>query len=144
MDRRTALWALGSGVALAAFGATSALAQEVTLRMHQFLPPQTNVPKLVLDKWAADVMEQSGGRIKVEHYPSMQLGGTPPELMDQAIDGSADIVWTVVGYTPCRYPRTEVFELPFMVTTAKAASRAYWEMFEKYMEDTEFKDLKIL
>ncbi|QDC11381.1 TRAP transporter substrate-binding protein [Oceanicola sp. D3] len=143
MDRRTILGAMG-GVALAAFGATSALAQEVTLRMHQFLPPQANVPKLVLDKWAADVMEQSDGRIKVEHYPSMQLGGKPPELMDQAIDGSADIVWTVVGYTPGRYPRTEVFELPFMVTTAKAASRAYWEMFEDHMRDTEFKDLHIL
>ncbi len=143
MDRRTILGAL-SGVALAAFGATSAVAQEVTLRLHQFLPPQANVPKLVLDKWAADVMEQSGGRIKVEHYPSMQLGGTPPELMDQAKDGVADIVWTVVGYTPGRFPRTEVFELPFMVTTAKAASRAYWEMFEEHMKDTEFADLHIL
>ena len=67
MDRRKILGAVG-GVTLAALSATSAFAQEVTLRMHQFLPPQANVPKLVLDKWAADVMEQSDGRIKVEHY----------------------------------------------------------------------------
>ena len=68
----------------------------------------------------------------------MQLGGKPPELMDQAIDGVADIVWTVVGYTPGRYPSTEVFELPFMVKDARAASSAYWQMFEKHMKDTEF------
>jgi TRAP-type C4-dicarboxylate transport system substrate-binding protein len=64
--------------------------------------------------------------------------------MDQAIDGVADIVWTVVGYTPGRYPTTEVFELPFMVTDARAASSAYWQMFEKHMKDTEFKDVHIL
>ncbi len=137
-----------AGVGLAAMMATtamsSAFAQEVTLKLHQFLPAQANVPKLVLDKWADDVEADSNGRIKVERYPSMQLGGKPPELMDQAIDGVADVVWTVVGYTPGRFPRTEVFEMPFMMTNAEATSRAYWEMFEKHMKDTEFKDVHIL
>ena len=50
----------------------------------------------------------------------------------------------MVGYTPGRYPSTEVFELPFMMTDARAASRAYWEMFEEHMKDTEFKDVHIL
>ncbi|NUH66601.1 TRAP transporter substrate-binding protein [Sulfitobacter sp. S0837] len=136
---------LAGATALAmGLGATSALAQEVTLRLHQFLPPQANVPKLILDVWADNVEEASEGRIKVERYPSMQLGGTPPELIDQAIDGVADVVWTVVGYTPGRYPSTEVFELPFMMTNARAASSAYWQMFEKHMKDTEFKDVHIL
>jgi TRAP-type C4-dicarboxylate transport system substrate-binding protein len=130
--------------ALVAFGATSALAQEVTLKLHQFLPAQANVPKLVLDVWADNVERDSNGRIKVDRFPSMQLGGTPPELIDQAIDGIADVVWTVVGYTPGRFPSTEVFELPFMVADARAASSAYWQMFEKHMKDTEFKDVHIL
>jgi C4-dicarboxylate-binding protein DctP len=64
--------------------------------------------------------------------------------MDQVIDGVADVVWTVVGYTPGRFPSTEVFELPFMMTNARATSRAYWEMFEEHMKDTEFKDVHIL
>jgi TRAP-type C4-dicarboxylate transport system substrate-binding protein len=136
---------LAGATALAmGLGATSAMAQDVTLRLHQFLPPQANVPKLILDVWADNVEEASEGRIKVERYPSMQLGGTPPELMDQAIDGVADVVWTVVGYTPGRYPSTEVFELPFMMTNARAASSAYWQMFEKHMKDSEFKDVHIL
>ena len=134
----------GAAALAVGFGALPAYAQEVTLRMHQFLPPQANVPKLVLDVWADKVEADSEGRIEVERYPSMQLGGTPPELMDQAIDGVADIVWTVVGYTPGRFPSTEVFELPFMVDDARAASSAYWQMFEEHMADTEFQDLKIL
>ncbi|MBQ4823353.1 TRAP transporter substrate-binding protein [Leisingera sp. HS039] len=141
--RRKLLGAAGAA-ALAMFGAMPAFAQEVTLKLHQFLPAQANVPKLILDVWADNVEESSGGRIKVDRFPSMQLGGKPPELMDQAIDGVADIVWTVVGYTPGRYPSTEVFELPFMMTNARAVSHAYWEMFDKHMKDTEFKDVHIL
>ena len=143
--RRHILGVLGAAaVALGLGGAPMAQAQEETLTLHQFLPAQANVPKLVLDVWAANVEASSGGRIKVDHFPSMQLGGRPPELIDQAIDGVADIVWTVVGYTPGRFPRTEVFELPFMMTDARAASRAYWQMFDKHMKDTEFKDVHIL
>ncbi|MBW4985638.1 TRAP transporter substrate-binding protein [Mameliella sp. CS4] len=141
--RRTVLGIAGAALA-AMMTTTSAMAQEVTLTLHQFLPAQANVPKQVLDVWADKVEADSNGRIEIERYPSMQLGGTPPELMDQAIDGIADIVWTVVGYTPGRYPSTEVFELPFMVSDARAASYAYWKMFEEHMEDGEFADLKIL
>lgn len=131
-------------VVMVAFCSYSAsFAQEVTLKLHQFLPAQANVPKLILDVWADKIEADSGGRIKIDRYPSMQLGGKPPELIDQAIDGVADIVWTVVGYTPGRFPRTEVFELPFIMTNAEAVSRAYWSLFESEMKDTEFKNLKV-
>ena len=99
-----------AGAAAVALGlASSAAAQDVQLTLHQFLPAQANVPNLILKPWMESVEEASGGRIKIDHFPSMQLGGRPPELMDQAIEGTADIVWTVVGYTPGRYPTTEVF-----------------------------------
>ena len=136
-------------VAAAALALSTALtgaaqAQEVTLRLHQFLPPQANVPRLVLDVWERNVEEQSGGRIEIERYDAMALGGTPPELMDQVLDGIADIAWTVNGFTPGRFPRTEVFELPFFVADARAASYAYWRLFEEEMRDTDFADAHIL
>lgn len=142
MRKSTLLGAL-SGVAAGALLAGGAMAQDVTLKMHQFLPAQANVPVQILDVWADAVEEASGGRIEIERYPSMQLGGVPPELMDQAMDGVADIVWTVVGYTPGRFPSTEVFELPFMVEDARAASCAYWKMYEEHMQE-EFAGLQIL
>lgn len=144
MTKSNKILNLIGGVAAAAMAATGAMAQDVTLKLHQFLPAQANVPKLVLDVWADKVEAASDGRIQVDRFPSMQLGGTPPELMDQAIDGVADVVWTVVGYTPGRFPTTEVFELPFFVEDARAASCAYWKMFEEHMADGEFKDVKIL
>lgn len=138
--------ALAGAVAISGMlaGAGASLAQEVTLRLHQFLPAQANVPKLVLDPWADKVEQDSGGRIRIERYPAMQLGGTPPQLIDQAIDGTVDIVWTVLGYTPGRFPRPEVFELPFMMTNADATSRAYWDLYEKEMKDQDFKDVHVI
>ncbi len=144
MTKTNSIIKILGGAAVSAVLATGAFAQEVTLKLHHFLPAQANVPKLILDVWADKVEAASEGRIKIDRFPTMQLGGRPPELMDQAIDGVADIVWTVVGYTPGRYPTTEVFELPFMVADARAASCAYWTMFEEDMEATEFADLKIL
>lgn len=136
---------LGTTAAVAAIAMPHvARAQEVTLKLHQFLPAQANVPKFVIDPWIKKVQDESGGRIKIEHYPAMQLGGKPPELMDQATDGTVDIVWTLPGNTPGRFPSTEVFELPFMMTNAEATSKAYWDLFAKYMKDTEFKDQHII
>lgn len=140
--RKSFLGFLGAAATVLTMSAASA--EEITLKMHQFLPAQANVPKLILDVWADKVEADSKGRIKIDRFPSMQLGGKPPGLMDQAIDGVADIIWTVVGYTPGRYPTTELFELPFLVEDPRAASCAYSMMFDEHMKDGEFKDLKIL
>ncbi len=138
---------------LMAFAATVAvtaplpiLAADVTLRLHQFLPAQAVVPKNVLVPWMERIMAESDGRVEIQHFPTMQLGGTPPGLYDQARDGVADIVWTLPGYTPGRFPHSEVFELPFMMTdsNAEATSRAFWDIAEKYMFDADFKDVKVL
>lgn len=143
MAFRYTLTTLTAAAALA-LSSGIALAQEVTLRLHQFLPAQANVPRLVLDVWADNVERDSGGRIRVERYAAMALGGTPPELMDQVIDGIADLAWTVNGFTPGRFPQTEVFELPFFVEDARAASYAYRTMYESQMADTDFADVVVL
>jgi len=123
--------------------AGSAIAQEVTLRLHQFLPPQSTVPADILDPWADKIEAASEGRIKIDRFPSMQLGGRPPELIDQAMDGVVDIIWTVVGYTPGRFPSTEVFELPFFIEDAGVASCAFSSMYEEHMAQ-EFQGIKML
>ena len=148
-SKRTLLKALGGAVLAAGLsaGLTSgaATAADVTLRMHQFLPPQANVPKHILTPWIEKVQAASNGKLEIQHFPAMQLGGKPPQLIDQAIDGIADIVWTVAGYTPGRFPTTEVFELPFMMTNAEAASRAYWQLAEsRNLFETEFKDFHVI
>jgi len=138
-----ALTVAAGGMLLA--GAT--WAQQVTLRVHHFLPAQANVPRLAIEPWARKIEAESGGRIKVQIFPAMQMGGAPPQLFDQARDGVADVTWTVLGYTPGRFPKMEVFELPFITPnndrSAEITSRAAWEFAQTYAAD-EFKDVKLI
>lgn len=144
MNRRNLIQTVAAAaLALGATG-TFAKAQEITLRLHQFLPPPATVPKHILKPWAERVEAAAGGKLKIEHYDAMQLGGTPPQLMDQAIDGIADITMTVVGYTPGRFPKTEVFELPFMMTDPVATSMAFQDLVETDLQDGEYSDVKVL
>ncbi|MDH4419784.1 MAG: TRAP transporter substrate-binding protein [Acidovorax sp.] len=141
IKRRAALTALGAAALATAAG--SAMAQTVTLRLHQFLPQQATIPAKALVPWAQKIEAESGGKIKVQLFHAMQLGGAPPQLFDQARDGVVDFTWTVLGYTPGRFPKTEVFELPFMSGNAEASSRAIQEYVEKFAAD-EFKDVKLI
>ena len=88
---------LAAGVLLAF--ANGAGAEPITLRVHTFNSPKAIANRLFLKPWAAQVEERSQGRIDVEVYPSMQLGGKPSELYGQARDGVVDIIWTLPGYT---------------------------------------------
>lgn len=131
-------------IAGTSFAALPVHAADVTLKLHQFLPPMATVPKLVLKPWAADVEKASGGEIKIDHYDAMALGGRPPELMDQATDGIVDLAMTVLGYTPGRFPRSEVFDLPFLSSDPVVTSLAFWDLVESELVNNEFKNIKPL
>lgn len=123
------------GIGFAAMAAlavsTAAMAQEYTFKLHHLLSAKAPAHTKMLEPWAKAVEENSGGKVKIEIYPAMSLGGKPPELIRQARDGVVDLVWTVNGYTPGLFPRTEVFELPFVYTNdPKATNLAMQEMFE--------------
>jgi len=127
---------LVSAVALGLGGvATEAKAQEVTLRVHHFLPAQGTVPAEFIVPWAEKVMEESNGRIAVEVYPAMSLGGAPGALIDQAREGVVDIVWVLPGWSPGRFPRSEVFDLPFIAADAESSSRAAWRFYEAHLAE---------
>jgi TRAP-type C4-dicarboxylate transport system substrate-binding protein len=117
--------------------------QSVTLKFHTFMAPLSNVWLTMNKPWMEKVEKESGGRIKFEGYPAMQLGGTPVQLYDQARDGVVDIVWTLPGNTAGRFPRIEAFELPFMMNNAEATSKALWEYFQTQAPD-EFKETQVL
>lgn len=122
----------------ATFGAKAA-DPEFTFTIHHFLSPKALTHTQMIEPWAKGIEEASEGRIKFEIFPAMSMGGKPPELYRQVRDGSADIVWTVIGYTPGVFPRTEVFELPSIhVGSAKQTNQAIeltWDFIKDDFED---------
>lgn len=141
MQRRTLLKT--SAALMLATPTLSQAAATVTLKFHTFMAPQSNVWQNMHKVWMDKVSKESGGRILFEAYPAMQLGGSPAQLYDQAKDGVVDIIWTIPGYTAGRFPRIEVFELPFMMSNAEATSHACWEYMQTMAAD-EFKDTQVL
>jgi len=134
---------LGLGFGL---GATAAHAQaEVTLRCQHFLPPMGSVPRFFMEPWAEAIEEQSNGRIAVEIFPAMQLGGAPPALYDQIRDGVIDCGWALPAYTPGRFPESEAMELPFMTTlSAEESSMAAWTFSEEHLIPERFGDIHVI
>ena len=143
MDRRAFLAGTAAGTLALAAPHVARAQETTTLRVHQMLPAQATIPRTAIEPWTQRVAEASGGRLAFELYPAMQLGGAPPDLYDQARDGVVDLIWTVLGYTPGRFPKSEVFELPFMVTTGEATSVAYQKFVEANSMD-EFAGVKVL
>lgn len=143
LKKSVALAAAGALLTVFALTTTSAMSQQVTLRLHTFIPPPSNPVKTFLKPWTERIAKQSGGKLKVQIYHSMQLGGKPPQLLDQVKDGIVDIVFTLPGYTAGRFPKLEVFELPFVHTNALATTLAMQDYQEKYLKD-ELKDYHVL
>ncbi len=139
---RTIVARLSALLALA-FSAAAGAQAPVLLKVHHFLPPGSTTHAKLLVPWCDRIEKESAGRLKCQLYPSMQLGGTPAQLYDQVRDGVADVVWTLPGYTAGRFPKMEVFELPFMINDAEAASKAAWEFYEKNASD-EFREVRPL
>ena len=123
--------------------ALPAIAQEVTLKVHYHLPPTSYAGTLFIQPWCDKIAKESDNRMKCQIYPSMQLGGTPPQLFDQVRDGVADVVWTLPGYTAGRFPTMEAFELPFTMRNPEATSKALWDYAQMHSQ-SEFKDVKPL
>lgn len=138
--RRWSRLLLGGALALLA---VPAAAQEVTLRVHHFLASHSATQAQLIQPWADRLEEQSNGRIRVQIFPAMQLGGAPPALFDQVRDGVVDVAWTLPGYTAGRFPMIEAFELPFMAGSAEATSQALHEFFERHLRD-EFGEVHVL
>ena len=142
IGRRALLASAASSLAAPAFiRAAMGDTPRFTLKLHHALSSVSSAHVNFLVPWARAVEAQAAGRIRIDIFPSMQLGGQPVELFDQARDRVADIVWTRPSETPGRFPRIELFELPFVPPRrALVGSKAIAEFSTDNLKD-EFREV---
>jgi TRAP-type C4-dicarboxylate transport system substrate-binding protein len=119
---------------------TASAAEE--LKLHSFVPPTHSIWVDPLTPWSKDVEKRSSGKLIVRMFPGMQLGGKPPELYRQMVQGISDIVFTLPGYTAGDFPMMSLTELPGAAANAEDGTQKLWanlKFFEK-----EYADAKIL
>lgn len=144
-------WALSLAALTAVFAwpmsasaQTAALPKaEVTLYFQHYWPQTALTVKELVTPWCDTIAKESNQRMRCVTLPAMSGGGTPAQLVDRVKEGVDDAVLTVLGYTPGRFPRMEVFELPFMTRNAEAASKAAWDYMNKNASQ-EFAGMKVL
>ncbi|WP_420003658.1 TRAP transporter substrate-binding protein [Arenibacterium sp. LLYu02] len=105
---RTAQAALVAG----AFALFSQAAAATELKLAHFVPPTHIITPSIVEPLATGVAEGSGGALTVKVFPAGELGAGPVEQYVRALQGIADIVWGVTGYTSSQFERTMVAELP--------------------------------
>lgn len=132
-----------SAAVLALAAVAQAQAQEVILKVHHIWPTVAMGHQRVVLPWCEAIAKDSNNRMRCQILPAMTGGGTPAQLVDRVKDGVDDMVLTLPGYTPGRFPIMEALELPFMTNTAEAASAAAWDYYSKYATK-EFTGTKIL
>ncbi|MCB2101873.1 MAG: TRAP transporter substrate-binding protein [Rhodobacterales bacterium] len=133
--------ALAGIVALGLQTATAPAAQaaDVTLRFAHFWPAVAGTHKRLFQVWADSVEKDSGGRIKVEIYPSATLA-KPPAQYDAVKNHIADVTATVLGYTANRFPLAQVVEVPGLVKNAAQGSCILQGVYDDGLLADEFKD----
>jgi TRAP-type C4-dicarboxylate transport system substrate-binding protein len=139
--RRTFLTSsIGTAVAPAILRFARADTPPITLKLHHSFSAVSGVQDKFLLPWAREIETESGGRMHVDIFPSMQLGGAPAALLDQVRDGSADIVFAAPTLTPGRFAKIETFELPFLpARRALVSSKALADFAAANLQD-EFRD----
>jgi TRAP-type transport system periplasmic protein len=113
----------------------------ITLKLHHFESSVSSGHDKFLAPWARKVESESGGRIRIDIFPSMQLGGAPAQLFDQVRDGVVDIAWTAPHLTPGRFPKIEMFELPFVPARRALVSSKALQDFAAINLNDEFREV---
>jgi TRAP-type C4-dicarboxylate transport system substrate-binding protein len=135
--------ALGAS-ALTAMPGLRAFAQAADeLKLSTFVAPNHIIYANVLTPWAAELASKSANKLTVKMFPAMQLGGTPPQLYRQMVQGISDICFSLPGYTSADFPMMALTELPGTANSAEDGTKKLWANFDKFLA-RDFKEAKVL
>lgn len=131
--RRTFLTGALASTAVSAAPRSAPAQGTEELKLSTFVPPSHIIYARVLTPWAQELAQKSNNRLTVRFFPSMQLGGRPPELYRQMLQGISDICFTLPGYTSSDFPMMALTELPGMATNADDGTRKLWSHFDRFL-----------
>jgi TRAP-type C4-dicarboxylate transport system substrate-binding protein len=140
--RRTFVAGSLAATAATAMPARTSLAQQ-ELKLASFVPPTHVIWTDVITPWTREVAKLSNNQLTVRMFPAMQLGGRPPDLYRQVVQGISDITFTLPGYTSGDFPMMALTELPGTAESAEDGTRKIWKLFDQFLA-RDFKDTKVL
>ncbi|GGI04143.1 TRAP transporter substrate-binding protein [Egicoccus halophilus] len=117
---------------------------DVTLTFGHPFPPTDPMQVNVWEPWVEEVREATGGTVDIEIHAGGALA-PGPQVYENVVAGAQDLGWTMPGYTPGRFPITQIIEAPFVFDGAIEGTEVateLWNEFDAFQE--EFSDTKVL
>jgi TRAP-type C4-dicarboxylate transport system substrate-binding protein len=118
--------------------------KKVQIVMGHPFSAQHPISQQILLPLAKELEEKSNGRIQL----TIHAGGSVTSaatIREDVATGVIDMGWTLQGYTPGKYPLTEVVELPFLFDSALRGSKVLWKLFEQSPAlQQEYGDVKVI
>lgn len=100
--------------------ASSSTAAETLRIVGNF--PTSHTSSIVMEQFKAEVEKASGGELKVDVFPAMQLGGAQ-ENVDQVRSGAVFLTWISTAYLSRTVPDLAALSLPFAFADRSQAFR---------------------
>ncbi|WP_419911331.1 TRAP transporter substrate-binding protein [Hoeflea sp.] len=113
-----------SMLAAAALAATVSITEAKELSLAYFMGPKHPMNAAVFTPFAEKLAEVSGGKLTVQQFPGGALNSVPPKQYAILLDGVADIVFTLPGYTGDVFPMTNVVTLPGVCDSPNSCTEA--------------------
>jgi len=130
LKKWTTMLALAAGIVLG-LAAPAKAQQSVTIRVG-FSDPVTTPWGLSLQEFKRIVETESNGRIKVQLYPSEQLGSLV-EMIENVRNGAQEISLASPAWFSQFYPKIDMLEMPFLVTN--------WDEGRRLLSSKAYSDL---
>lgn len=122
------------GLALtAAFAMAAPMVQATELKLADFQPPTHFVVGKVYDPMNEAISAATNGAVTLKVFMGGELGPGPRDQYNRAVDGVADIVFGLPGYTASNFPKTLLTELPGVISADTGTEKivANMDMLDK-------------
>lgn len=124
---------------------TSGNQQVIKLKYAHYNPTTSAIHKQGHMAFAKMIEEKTNGKVKIEMYPGATLGKAADQY-DMVTSGIADITWGFTGFSPGRFPLTDVITLPMLgIDTAQMGTKILWDLYKNtdYLKK-EYPGVKVL
>lgn len=129
--------------ALLAGGCPLARAEPRTLRFATLDPPGAGHIGGVEEPFRQAIESHSGGRLSVD-IRLFQAGVQPATFFQSVEHGDIELAQTVQGYSPGRFPRSSVIELPMLLSNATVGSKVLMTLSQEGLLGAEYDSVKVL
>ena len=120
----------------------SAAAQAEELKLAHFSSTKYHLHNEMFLPLAESISAATGGETTIRVYPGGELGAGPVKQYDRVLDGVADIVYALPGYTASQFQKTLLVELPGLVPGNKDITKKMWDSID--VVGDEFRRTKLL